>query len=184
MRPVVVFQTVLFLVLAQVILGAIGYLLPTSVVWLSLPLLLLFIWLIGRVAGIFRQEMALMQKRGASIDPPRLALFLSVVWQLPSLLVLAAFMPTWAMQVWQGALLAVPEALGLFSPTAGATVTRWLGLAAFAEMAFFALIASRPVEKRSHVGAPVVVERPVATGEWVSARKSKRTRTAPTDEGE
>ena len=162
-------QIGILLLLAQVVLGAVGYVLPQGLPWLGLPLVVLLLWLIVRTARILRTEMETAVKRKAPVPTPWLhALIAALVWLWPAGLLLPgwSFVPQWAPAIWNGSFQPVVDTLGLTS------LTPWLWVAVPLEGLLLLAVAGRPLPR---LVAPVAVRSnlaPVAGG-WAPARTYK-----------
>lgn len=161
-------QTMLLLLLGQVLLGGLGWLLVGAAPWAGLPVTLFLVWFLYRVGLVCREEMEKAMKRDEPIAPGRLAAFVGAAAQLPGLLLLPYWAPDWILTLWQGAVLPVAVTLGMLWPTGGASAASWLWLAAFFEIALFAWAAAGPQRQaKVYSAAPA---RPAA-GEWAPARR-------------
>jgi len=157
-------QTTLLLFLGQLLLGGLGMFLALNLPWVGLPVTLFLFWLIYRLAKVFRAEAANALKRSEPVQPGRLAFFVGLGAQLPGLLLLPFWAPTWITGVWQGALMPASALVSERWPAVG----EWLWLAFLLELALFVGVASRPVEvpkvyQAASLKAPA--------GEWVAARR-------------
>jgi len=169
MKPRLLGQIMLLLFLGQLLLGAIGWGLVGLSPWAGLPATLLLLWLIWRLAVIFRDEASRALRSGAPILPGRLAFFVALGVQLPGLALLPFWAPSWITAVWQGAALPVAGILGLFLPAHAETFASFVWLAAVLEIALFAA-AALPRRPRRIAVAPAAAAR--AAGEWVPARRA------------
>lgn len=157
-------ETLLLLVTAQGILGAVGYLIRDWF-WLGLPLLPALVWLVIRVAAVFRDELNRAQKKGADIDPVRLTVFMALLWQMPALVGAPLWAPAWATGIWQGAVSPVTALLGLED-------SPWLWLGTVIQAALFVWAVLRPQPKREQRLVPSDMYSKVS-GEWAVARRAE-----------
>ncbi len=168
MSPKFILQTMLLLFLAQLLLGGVGLYLADALPWLGLAVTVFLLWLIYRLALVFRAEAAEALKRAVPVSASRLAVFAALGVQLPALLLLPFWAPGWIVTLWQGAMLPVPATLGLLWPQVAAVGEEWIWLAFLLEMGLFTWAAGRPaVEKTVHQAAPLKAP----AGEWVAARR-------------
>lgn len=172
-------QVTLLLLAGQLILGAPAYAVggPGGVPWLSLPLLVLFLWLIARTGAVLRQEMAAAVKRRQAVVPWRMVVAAILLWQAPALLGLALskWLPGWVTLAWHGAMLSAVGTLDLIFPAMNLADTAWWPyVASLLEVALFAVVAGRPVLPAAVSHQPAVQARAaVAAGEWAPARRHK-----------
>lgn len=161
-------QTVLLLCLGQWLLGGLGLLAVGVAPWLGLPLTLLLIWLIRRVAVIFREEAAKADRNGQATAPKRLSFFVALLAQLPGLALLPFWAPATIATLWQGAVLPITASLGLFWPEGAAIAQPWLWLAVILEIGLFVWVATAPEPRHQpQLATPV---KPAA-GDWAPARR-------------
>jgi hypothetical protein len=174
-EPVLV-QTALLLVGGQVVLGVLGYWVPSGYPWLGLPLIVLFVWLITRTAQVVRQELKVTTKQQVTAAPWRIALTGLLAWQAPALLGLALlrWLPDWVVGVWHGTALPVVRSLDRWFPSLGAGFW-FLAAASAAEAVLFGLIIGRPVSRAVAPAstAPGRARATVAAGQWAPARSHK-----------
>ncbi|MFZ5814731.1 MAG: hypothetical protein ACOY93_05460 [Bacillota bacterium] len=168
MSPKFLLQTMLLLLLGQVLLGGVGWLLVKAAPWAGLPVTLLLLWFIRRVALIFREEAQAALKREAPILPGRLSLFVALGAQLPGLLLLPYWAPESAMLLWQGAVLPVTATLTWIWEPWGDVLRSFLWLAFLPEVALFAWMAGAPQPAKK---APPAAPPKAAPGEWAPARR-------------
>lgn len=161
-------QTMLLLCLGQWLLGGLGWLAVGVTPWLGLPLTLLLIWLIRRLAVIFREEAAKADRNGQATAPKRLSFFVALVAQLPGLALLPFWAPPAFATVWQGAVLPITATLGLLWPEGAALAQPWLWLAVILEMGLFVSVATAPEPRyQPQMTAQVKPE----AGDWAPARR-------------
>lgn len=161
-------QIMLLLFLGQLLLGAIGWALVRLSPWAGLPATLLLLWLVWRLAVIFRDEVSKALRSGAAIAPGRLAFFVALGVQLPGLALLPFWAPRWITAVWQGAVLPAAALLGRLWPAHAETFAVYLWLAAALEIGLFVATALPRTPRRIVVATPKVAR---AAGEWAPARR-------------
>jgi hypothetical protein len=169
------FKFALLLLAAQVSLGVVGFAAGAAgLAWLGLPLLALLLWLLVRIAAVLRDEMEQAQKRKQPVVPWKLALFVTLLWQLPALVAVApwGWVPDWAPGVWHGALLPFPQVLQPWWP---APVSYWLLGGTLVQAGLFAWLAGRPLARRVVPAATAAAQArdAVAAGQWAPARRHK-----------
>lgn len=169
MSPRLLGQIMLLLFLGQLLLGATGWALVRLSPWAGLPATILLLWLIWRLAVIFRDEVSRALRRGAPILPGRLAFFVALGVQLPGLALLPYWAPYGITAFWQGAFLPVAGILGLLLPAHAQAIASLLWLAAPLEIALF--VASALPRKPRRIVIPPA-RTPRSAGEWAPARRA------------
>jgi hypothetical protein len=160
-------QTMALLFLGQLLLGWLGWLLVGAAPWAGLPVTLLLVWFLYRLARVFRDEVQQAIRRDEPVQPGRLAVFVALAAQLPSLALLPYWAPEWIVKLWQGAVLPVPATLSMIWAGAGAAVP-WLWVSSALEIALFAWVVTAPEKKVQTYAAPPVK---AAAGDWAPARR-------------
>jgi hypothetical protein len=173
----VLLQSAVLLILGQLLLGAVGHVVPLELAWLGLPLWILLFWLILRVARVLRGEMEKLAMQRQPVMPWRMAVWAVLLWQWPSVILLpeGTFAPAVLGEVWNGVMLPVQGTMGLlFGEAAGTSLGPWLWVAVVLEALVFGLIVGRPVATGLPVAkaaADALPKRPVAAaGDWAPAR--------------
>lgn len=173
----VLLQSAVLLIVGQVLLGAVGYAVPSGFAWLGLPLWILLFWLILRVARVLRAEMEKRVMQRQTVVPCQMAVWAVLLWQWPSVILLpqGSFAPPVLGQIWNGVMLPVQGTAGLISDAAGAALGPWLWVAVLLEALVFGVIVGRPVATGLPVTRPSAEAHPrhqvAAAGEWAPARR-------------
>jgi Na+/alanine symporter len=170
----VLVQTAFLLLLSQVLLGAVGRILSG---WWGLPVLILQVWLILRIADVLRGEMLQAVRRRVKLVPWHMALWVVLFWQWPSVLFLPRITPIPALigEVWNGAMFSVAGLVGVFGQTAADAVRSWLWVGVVLEALLFVLVAGRTIV-RTPAGrrqAEQAARQVAAAGDWAPARRHK-----------
>ena len=170
----------MLLLLGQILLGAAGFTASAAgLPWLGLPLLALFLWLIMRTASVLRGVMEAAEKRREPVVPWKLALFTTLVWQLPALVAVApwSWVPGWVPGVWHGALLPFKQSLELWAPGMATPLSYWLLGGTVLEAALFAVRTGRPIVRPVvPKSAAPAARQAAASGDWAPARSLKDVR--------
>ncbi|MDF2627337.1 MAG: hypothetical protein K0R39_1168 [Symbiobacteriaceae bacterium] len=177
----VLLQSAVLLILGQLLLGAVGYVVPQGLAWLGLPLWIFLFWLILRVARVLRAE---MEKKGLQrhpVVPWQMAAWAVLLWQWPSVILLpkGTFVPGVLGQIWNGVMLPVQGTVGLVSEAAGTALGPWLWMAVVLEALIFGLIVGRPlatVLPGVRQAAELPQRQVAAAGGWAPARTLKDVR--------
>lgn len=173
----VLLQSAVLLILGQLLLGAVGYVVPMGLAWLGLPLWILLFWLILRVARVLRGEMEKLAMQRQPVVPWRMAVWAVLLWQWPSVILLpeGSLAPEVLGRVWNGVMLPVQGTVGLiFGRAAGTALEPWLWVAVVLEALVFGLIVGRPVSTGlpAAKAADALPKRQVAAaGDWAPARR-------------
>lgn len=174
----VLLQSAVLLILGQVLLGAVGYAVPSDVAWLGLPLWALLFWLILRVARVLRAETERLAMQRHPVTPWRMAVWAVLLWQWPSVILLPEGTPAPVIlgQLWNGVMLPVQGTVGLlFGEATGTALGPWLWVAVLLEALVFGLIVGRPVSTGLPVARGTADSHPrhqvAAAGEWAPARR-------------
>ena len=128
-------EAAVLLILGQLVLGAVGWVVPQAYPWLGLPLGVLLFWLILRVARVLREFLDEAARKRQPVAPLAMALWATLLWQLPSVVLLPSgtFTPVWMGQIWNGVMLPVHQrnqgaiAAALTSPEAKAWLLKKYG---------------------------------------------------------
>lgn len=170
----VLLQSAVLLILGQLLLGAVGYAVPQGLPWLGLPLGILLFWLILRVGRVLRGFLEEAARKRQPVAPLQMALWATLLWHLPSVLLLPAgtFAPRWVGQVWNGVMLPVQGTAGLLFGGAE-TLESWLWVAVVVEALVFALIVGRPMTGPAAAETAAPRQQVAAAGNWVPARRHK-----------
>lgn len=176
-------QTAILLIIGQGVLGGAGFALR-HLPWLGLPLPFLLFWFIYRTARVLRESMIRAQRRWVPVVPWQAALWVVLLWQLPTLVVLPFWAPDWAAGLWQGAMLPVVGTVDLWVPSFATAVTPWLLLACLVEGAFFVRVAGRSSALRLPLRQASPHQPAAASGEWAPARRRKDIPRRPKPEDE
>lgn len=174
-------QALMLLLAGQILLGGAGFAANAAgLPWLGLPLLAVWLWLILRTSSVLRGEMEAAERRREPIVPWKLALFTTLLWQLPALVAVApwSWVPGWVPGVWHGALLPFKQSLELWLPSMATPQSYWLFGGTLAEAAIFAVRTGRPAARPviPRPAASAAARQVAAGGEWAPARSLKDVR--------
>lgn len=169
----VLLQSAVLLILGQLLLGAVGYAVPQGLPWLGLPLGILLFWLILRVGRVLRDYLEAAARKRQPVAPLQMALWATLLWQLPSVILLPAgtIAPNWLGQIWNGVMLPVQGTAGLLFGGAEALAS-WLWVAVVVEALVFAFIVGRPLTGPA-VAEPPALKQVAAAGNWAPARRHR-----------
>lgn len=175
MSPTLPLDIAFLLFFAQGFLGSLAYL-ARSMPLVGIPLTLLLVWLILRIALVLRDEVAIAKRKGVERNLRGIAVVAALVWQVPVLLGAPFWAPEWATLLWQGTLLPPLRALGINLPV------QWLWLAFIPEIVLF-VAATSWAEPARYMPKVTVTPSPhtTSTGSWAIARSAPEgSRRAPT----
>lgn len=180
MSPTLTLDIALLLFFLQGLLGLLAYFLTRSVPLIGIPLTVLQIWLIVRIAFVLREEVAIAKRKGVDRNLRGIAVVAALVWQLPTLLSAPFWAPQWATLVWQGTLLSPLRALGIDLPV------EWLWGAFIPQIVLFVAATSWAGPARYMPKVKVTPNPQTAsTGNWAIARtapEGSRRAPSPTKE--
>jgi len=82
--PTLPLDIAFLLFFSQGLLGSLAYL-ARAMPWVAIPIAVLQIWLILRIALVLRDEVAIAKRKGVDRNLRGIAVLAALIWQLPAL---------------------------------------------------------------------------------------------------
>jgi len=171
--PTLPLEIAFLLFFSQGLLGSLAYL-ARGLPLVGIPLTIIQIWAIVRIAFVLREEVAIAKRKGVDRNLRGIAVVAALVWQLPVLIGAPFWAPHWATLLWQGTLLPPLRALGIDLPV------QWLWVAFILQILLF-VAATSWAEPARYMPKATTLPPTTPTGNWAIARSAPEgSRRAPT----